>query len=76
MGIMKFRTFEDADRFEMEGKGITWHFRPDKKYLNRALKIRFQIPFPRGLYKFKTFEEAEEWEMRWWVKSGTAKRTD
>jgi hypothetical protein len=75
MAIMKFKRFEDLDRFEREGKGITWHFTTDKKYLNRALKIQFQIRFPRGLYKFKTFEEAEEWEMGWWVKGGTAKRT-
>lgn len=75
MGIIKFKTFEDAERFEMEGKGITWHFLPDRKYLNKALKIQVRTSFPKGLYKFVTFEEANEWEMKWWVKNGPAKGT-
>lgn len=66
MPVMKFKTFEDLDRFEKEGKGITWQFSPDKAYLERALRFQIRIPFYPGLYKFKSFEEAEKWEMHWW----------
>ncbi len=74
MPVIKFKKFEDADKFEKEGKGISYNFSPDKKYLNKALKFQVKIPFPPGVYKFKTFEEAEAWEREWWIKGGTAKR--
>ncbi len=74
MTILKFKNFDDADRFESEGKGINWHFKPDKAYLNKALIIQIKVPFAHGVYKFKTFEEAEAWEMVFWVKNGTTKR--
>lgn len=75
MTILKFKNFEDVDKFERGGKGISWRFAPDKTYFSEALKFQIRVPFPRGVYKFKTFEEAETWEREWWVKSGAAKRT-
>jgi len=74
MTILKFKTFEDADRFESAGKGINWHFNPDKTYLHKALIFQIKVPFAHGVYKFKTFEEAEAWEIGFWVKNGTKKR--
>jgi len=74
MTILKFKTFEDADRFESAGKGINWHFNPDKAYLHKALIFHIKVPFTHGVYKFKTFEEAEAWERGFWVKNGTKKR--
>jgi len=74
MAILKFKKFEDVDKLEREGKGINWHFNPDKAYLNKALKIHIKVPFAPGVYKFKTFEEAETWEIGVWVKNGAAKR--
>ncbi len=74
MPVVRFKNFEDVDRFEREGKGISWNFRPDQTYFRKALRFRMKIPFPPGLYKFRTFEEAEIWEREWWVKSGATKR--
>ena len=74
MPVLKFKTFEALDRFEREGKGISWNFRPDKSYFEKALQFNIRIPIPPGLYKFKTFEEAERWEREWWIKSGATKR--
>jgi len=74
MPVLKFKTFEALGRFEREGKGINWNFRPDQAYFNKALRFRIKIPFPPGLYKFRTFKEAEIWEREWWVKSGATKR--
>ena len=75
MPILKFKKFDDLDKFEREGKGISWNFRPDQIYFTKALRFRIKIPFPPGLYKFRTFKEAEIWERQWWVKSVTARRT-
>lgn len=75
MPILRFKTFEDMDKFEKEGKGINWQFCPDSRYLNKALKFKVKAPFPKGLYKFKTFEEAQTWELKWWIKGGATKRT-
>ena len=74
MPVMKFKKFEDVDRFEKEGKGINWNFKPDQTYFKKALRFRIKIPFPPGLYKFKNFEDAERWEKEWWIKSGATKR--
>ena len=74
MPVMKFKNFEDVDRFEREGKGICWNFKPDQTYFKKALRFSVKIPFPPGLYKFRTFKEAEIWEREWWVKSGAKKR--
>ena len=67
MPVLKFKTFEALERFEREGKGISWNFRPDKSYFKKALQFSIRIPIPPGLYKFKTFEEAERWEKEWWI---------
>ncbi len=75
MPVLKFKSFEDLDRLEKEGKGITWHFTRDEIYLKKALRFHIKVPSPHGVYKFKTFEEAEKWEMEQWVKSGTFRRT-
>ncbi len=74
MALIKFKTFEDLEKFEREGKGLSWNFRPDKSYFRKALRLRIRIPFPHGLYKFRTFEEAEKWEREWWIKNGVTKR--
>lgn len=74
MAILKFKKFEDVDKLERKGKGINWHFNPDKAYLNKALLIQITVPFPSGVYKFKTFEEAETWEIGFWVRNGAEKR--
>jgi hypothetical protein len=74
MAILKFRKFDDLDKFEREGKGISRNFRPDQSYFTKALRFRIKIPFPPGLYKFRTFEEAEIWERQWWIKGGVTKR--
>jgi hypothetical protein len=74
MPVLKFKEFEDQDRFEREGKGISWQFTPNKDYLKKALKFQIRIPFPPGLYKFETFEEAETWEREWWIRNGVTKR--
>jgi len=74
MPILKFRKFEDLDKLEKEGKGVSWNFMPDQAYFKKALRFRIKIQFPPGLYKFRTFKEAEIWEREWWIKSGTAKR--
>ncbi len=75
MPVFKFKSFEDLDRFEKEGKGITWRFKPTKSYLHNALRFNIRVPFPPGVYRFRTFEEAQEWERKWWVKNGAARRT-
>lgn len=75
MPVLKFKKFEDLDRLEKEGGGISWRFKPGKLYLRNALKFTIRVPFPPGVYKFKTFEEAEKWEREWWIKSGSFKRT-
>ena len=74
MAILKFRKLEDLDKFEREGKGISWNFRPDQTYFKKVLRFRIKIPFPPGLYKFRTFKEAEIWEREWYIKSGVTKR--
>lgn len=74
MPVKKFKNFDDLDRFEREGKGISWNFRPDQTYFKKALRFSIKIPFPPGLYKFRTFEEAENWGREWWIKSGATKR--
>lgn len=74
MTVVKFKNFEDVDKLEREGKGISWQFIPDRTYFNKAFKFQVKVPFPHGVYKFKTFEEAEAWEMEWWIKGGAAKR--
>ena len=74
MSILKFRKFDDLDKLEREGKGISWNFRPGQTYFAKALRFRIKIPFPPGLYKFRTFKEAEIWEREWWIKSGVTKR--
>jgi len=74
MPVLKFKNFEDIDKFEREGKGINWHFVADKIYQQKALRFQIRVPFPSGVYKFRTFKEAEDWERQWWIKSGTAKR--
>ena len=75
MSIMKFKKFEDLDKFEKEGKGINWHFAPDKIYLKKTLKFHIPSLFPSGVYKFKTFEKAEKWGREWCIKSGVTRRT-
>jgi hypothetical protein len=75
MAILKFRKFEDVDRLEAEGKGISRRFDPDGAYFKKALRFQIKAPIPHGLYKFKTFEDAEIWEREWWIKNGVAKRT-
>jgi hypothetical protein len=74
MAILKFRTFQDQDQFEMEGKGINWQFEPDASYLKKILRNKIRTPFPPGIYKFSSFEEAESWEREWWIKNGPDKR--
>lgn len=75
MPILKFKRFEDLDRFERKGKGLNWRFTPDEVYLEKALKFQIRVPFPPGIYKFGTFEEAERWEREWWIRNGASKRT-
>ena len=75
MPVNKFKHFEDLDRFEREGKGISWRFMPDSEFRHRALKFEIRVPFPPGVYKFKTHDEAEDWERNWWIKIGITKRT-
>ncbi|MFV1950978.1 MAG: hypothetical protein ACC630_03310 [Nitrospinota bacterium] len=75
MAILKFKNFEDLDRLEREGKGISWQFTPDEAYFKKALRFKIRVPFPPGVYRFKTFEEAEQWERKWWINSGTTKKT-
>ena len=71
---MKFKNFEDLERFDREGNGISYKFIPDKDYIRRILRFRIKIPFPHGIYKFRTFDEAQKWETEWWIKSGITKR--
>lgn len=68
MAVLKFKSFEDVDRFEREGKGISWRFTPDEAYLKKVLRFQIRVPFPAGVYRFNTFEEAQEWERKWWIK--------
>jgi len=75
MPVLRFKEFEDLDRFEREGKGSNWRFKPDEVYLKKALKFRIRVPFPPGIYRFESFEEAGRWEREWWIRNGTAKRT-
>jgi len=75
MAILKFKSFEDAETLERQGKGVKWRFKPDNAYRNKALRFHVRVPFPAGIYKFGSFEEAEMWEREWWIKSGTAKKT-
>ncbi|MFH0925172.1 MAG: hypothetical protein V1872_06005 [bacterium] len=76
MAILKFKTFNELDEYEQNGKGINWHFEINKEYLNKALNFTINIPIPKGIFKFKTFEKAEKWELeRWVVASGSKKRT-
>lgn len=69
MPVSKFKNFEDVDKVEKQGKGISWRFTPDETYLNKVLRFQIRVPFHPGVYKFKTFEEAEVWEREWWIKS-------
>ena len=46
MPVMKFRHFEDQDRLEKEGKGISWRFKPDGAYFKKVLRFRIRVPFP------------------------------
>jgi hypothetical protein len=74
MPVIRFKKFEDLEKYEREGKGISWNFKPGKSYFKKVLQFKIRIPIPSGLYKFKTFEEAERWEREWWIKSGATKR--
>lgn len=76
MTVFKFKQFEDVDRLEGEGKGISWRFNPDESYRSKALKFLIRVPIPHGVHKFKTFKDAEAWERKCWIRNGTAKRTD
>ena len=73
MPVMKFKKFEDLDRFEKEGRGISRRFDEDGSHFKKALNFSARVPFPPGVYKFKTFVEAEAWEREWWIKNGTTK---
>jgi hypothetical protein len=73
MPVMKFKDFEDLDRLEREGKGVTWQFKPDRAYLRKVLRFHVRVPHPSGLYRFKTFGEADKWEMDWWIRDGASK---
>ncbi len=73
MPVYKFRSFDDLQSFERQGKGITWYFKPTKDYFKKALKFKVKVPFPPGVYKFKSFKESQRWEMDWWIKSGVNK---
>ena len=74
MAVLKFKKFEDLEKFEREGRGISWNFMPDQTYFAKALRFRIKIPFPPGLYKFRSFLDAETWEREWYIKSGVTKR--
>ena len=75
MPLYKFKTFEEEEAHKKKGMGHAWYYAPDQAYLNKALHIRINAPFPRGIYKFKSFQEAKSWEMEWWIKNGTEKGT-
>ncbi len=75
MPVLRFKTFEDLDRYEREGKGISWCFAPDEAYFQRALRFRVRVPIPPGIYRFDTLVKAQEWERQRWVGDGTARRT-
>ena len=75
MPLIKFKTFEELEKFEREGKGISWNFKPDNTYFKKALRFRIRNPFPFGVFKFRTFEEAEKWKMEWWIKNGIMGKT-
>ena len=75
MGVFKFKKFEDLEKLEREGKGVSWRFTPDEAYFKKAFAFQAKVPFPPGVYRFKSFEEAEIWERKWWIKSGVTKTT-
>ena len=76
MPLLKFKTFEQLDEFEKQGKGINWNFNPNESYYKKVFKYRVKVPFPPGLYKFKSFDEAQEWERKKWIEHGSGKRTN
>ena len=57
MPILKFKKFEDLEKIEREGKGISWNFRPDQTYFTKALRFSIKIPFPPGLYKLRRLKD-------------------
>lgn len=49
MPVLKFRNFENVDRFEKDGKGINWRFKPDESYFMKALRFSVRVS-PRSVY--------------------------
>lgn len=74
MPVLKFKTFEELEKVERAGKGVSWIFAPDAAYLAKALRFQIRVPFPPGVYKFRSFEEAEGWEGEWWIRHGASDR--
>lgn len=71
MAILRFKTFEELDLLERQGKGITYNFQPNKDYYEKVLTFSVKRTGPAGVYRFKTFEEAEEHEMKWIIQHAT-----
>jgi hypothetical protein len=75
MSIFKFKSFEDAERFEAGGKGISRRFTPDRAHIESALAFTPTIQMPPGLYRFETFHEAQAQAMRARIRLGNQGRT-
>lgn len=71
MTILRFKSFEELDLLERQGKGIKYNFRPNKGYYKRVLTSSVRRAGPAGVYRFRTFEEAEEQEMKWIIQHAT-----
>jgi len=68
MPVYKFRSFEELERFEREGRGIRWNFGPDRRHWDQAGEFLLPRRYPPGVYRFRSFEEAQDWTLKWQVR--------
>jgi hypothetical protein len=64
MPVYRFRSFEELEGLEKNGKGIKWRFSPDARYWRKALKFVPPCSVPRGIFRFQSFDEANDWEFK------------
>ena len=76
MPVYRFRSFEELERLEKEGKGMKWRFSPDESYWRKALKFVPPCSAPRGVFRFQSFDEANDWEIKHLIRQAYERTTN